>query len=145
MHRIIYVSQAVRGMSSQELAVIVDKAQKSNAAADVTGVLVGHKGWFLQVIEGPAEALAALFHRISSDPRHGNIRVLVSEAAPARAFPEWRMAFSDPHVLPKPVQKHVFSLQNLVPINSPDRGSETAVRQVVRDFLAAFERLEKTT
>lgn len=144
MHRIIYVSQAAGGMTSTDLAVIVEKAQKTNAAAEVTGMLVGHKGWFLQVVEGPTQALAALFHRISADPRHGNIRVLVSEPAQYRAFPEWRMAFSEPHVLPGAVQKHVFALQNLIPINSPDRGSETAVRQVVRDFLAAFERLEKT-
>ncbi|MFY0310265.1 BLUF domain-containing protein [Leisingera sp. D0M16] len=144
MHHLIYVSQAVRGMSSQEQAVIVENARTSNAAADVTGMLAGRKGWFLQVIEGPAEALAALFHRISSGPRHGNIRVLVSQAAPARAFPEWRMAVSEPHGLPKPVQKHVFSLQKLSPVNSPGRGSGTAVRPAVRGFLAAFERLEKT-
>lgn len=143
MHRIVYVSQATRTMSNPELARIVERAQASNQAADLTGMLVGYKGWFLQVIEGPAQALAAIFQRIRADKRHGNIKVLVSEPAGARAFPEWRMAFSDPQTLPEPARKHVFSLQDLIPINSPDRGDEIAVRQVVRDFLAAFDRLER--
>ena len=91
INQLVYVSQAVRKMSPDDLRDIHIKAQTNNQGIDVTGSLFYNGGWFLQVLEGPAATLAALYEKIEADPRHKNSRVLYNEPASFRTFSRWNM------------------------------------------------------
>lgn len=91
INQLVYVSQAVRKMSADDLRAIHAKARSNNELIDVTGSLFYNGGWFLQVLEGPAATLAKLYKKIELDPRHKNSRVLYNEPASFRTFPRWNM------------------------------------------------------
>lgn len=91
INQLVYVSQATRKMSPDDLRDIHAKARTNNAPLDVTGSLFYNGGWFLQVLEGPAATLDSLYKKIELDPRHKNSRVLYNEPASFRTFPRWNM------------------------------------------------------
>jgi hypothetical protein len=91
INQLVYVSQAVRKMSFDELRAIQATARSNNDPIDVTGSLFYNGGWFLQVLEGPAATLSSLYKKIELDPRHKNSRVLYNEPATFRTFPRWSM------------------------------------------------------
>ena len=89
--QLIYLSQAVRKMSPEDLSAIQSTAKENNGPLDITGSLFYNGGWFLQVLEGPAVAVEKLYKKIELDPRHKNSRVLYSEPASFRTFARWNM------------------------------------------------------
>ncbi len=91
INQLVYISQAVRKMSSEELGAILKTAKANNELIDVTGSLFYNGGWFLQVLEGPAATLTKLYKKIELDPRHKNSRVLYNEPASFRTFSRWTM------------------------------------------------------
>jgi hypothetical protein len=91
INQLVYVSQASRKMSAEDLRAIHAAARENNAVTEVTGSLFYNGGWFLQVLEGPAATLSALYSKIERDPRHKNSRVLYNEPARFRTFPRWNM------------------------------------------------------
>ncbi|MDL2355148.1 MAG: BLUF domain-containing protein [Pseudomonadota bacterium] len=91
INQLVYMSQAVRKMSPDDLSAIQEKAKSNNGPLDVTGSLFYNGGWFLQVLEGPASTLAELYKKIERDPRHKNSRILYNEPASFRTFPRWNM------------------------------------------------------
>ena len=91
INQLVYISQATRKMSPEDLSAIQEKAKKNNAPLDVTGSLFYNGGWFLQVLEGPVSTLDKLYKKIELDPRHKNSRVLYNEPASFRTFPRWSM------------------------------------------------------
>lgn len=91
LNQLVYISQAVRKMSSDDLRSIQNVARTNNETIDVTGSLFYNGGWFLQVLEGPAATLDKLYRKIELDPRHKNSRVLYNEPASFRTFPRWNM------------------------------------------------------
>lgn len=91
INQLVYVSQAVRKMSVDDLSAIHATARSNNELIDVTGSLFYNGGWFLQVLEGPPATLSKLYKKIEADPRHKNSRVLYNEPASFRTFPRWNM------------------------------------------------------
>lgn len=59
---------------------IVRTARRTNAAQQVTGVLVFDGQRFCQYLEGPHAAVAALVDRIRHDPRHTDFTLLDDSA-----------------------------------------------------------------
>jgi len=91
INQLVYISQAVRKMSADELIAIHKTAKSNNELIDVTGSLFYNGGWFLQVLEGPIETINKLFHKIEKDSRHKNSRILYNEPAKFRTFTRWSM------------------------------------------------------
>lgn len=91
INQLVYVSQSIRKMSTEDLNEIQRTAKNNNQHIDVTGSLFYNGGWFLQVLEGPLETLNALYKKIENDPRHKNSRVLYNEPAKFRTFTRWSM------------------------------------------------------
>lgn len=91
INQLVYLSQAARKMSAEDLRAIQSTAKSNNEPIDVTGSLFYNGGWFLQVLEGPAATLAKLYKKIELDPRHKNSRILYNEPATFRTFPRWSM------------------------------------------------------
>lgn len=90
MKQIIYRSQPF-GFDDAALAGILVRARSNNRRDDITGALLCRHDLYLQLIEGPASAIDALFARIGRDDRHSDIRLLLTDTVDARLFPQWSM------------------------------------------------------
>lgn len=73
------------------LAGILSVARRNNPREGITGALVCRHDIYLQLIEGPAEAIDALYARIEADDRHFDVRLLLEEPVADRIFPNWAM------------------------------------------------------
>lgn len=93
LSHVIYNSAAVAPMGDDALAELLQQAQKTNAALNITGMLLYADGSFFQVLEGPADAVDTLIDRITIDPRHERLTVIIREPIARRAFAEWSMSF----------------------------------------------------
>ena len=93
LHRLLYFSQtALSGLDLDlELGRIVRDSIHNNRHAAVTGLLLAHDGWFVQVLEGPGEAVAETFNRIRTDARHGQATRVFWGPVPSRLFADWDM------------------------------------------------------
>ncbi|MBY0520001.1 MAG: BLUF domain-containing protein, partial [Sphingomonas sp.] len=90
MKQIIYRSQPF-GFDDSVLAGILVRARANNLRDDITGALLCRHDLYLQLIEGPATMIDALFARISRDDRHSDVRLLLTDTVDARLFPQWSM------------------------------------------------------
>lgn len=98
MIRLLYYSQAIPGISDDQVQNILLIAQQSNKALGITGVLVHGGGIFMQVLEGPEHAVLRLYVKILDDRRHGSSRIIYITPAKERIFQGWSMGVinSDP-------------------------------------------------
>ena len=95
MLSLIYVSTSEKLLNDEELLDILKASRENNSSKDVTGLLLYKGGNFMQVLEGPDEAVEALYEKIKADPRHKDVSVLSREQISARQFPAWEMAFQN--------------------------------------------------
>lgn len=93
--RLVYTSRATSDMPPERVATIVAKSRGSNRAKDITGALLYRDRVFLQILEGPAKAVEALYTGIARDPRHADVRILFQETDTRRLFPDWSMGHPD--------------------------------------------------
>jgi hypothetical protein len=94
LHRLIYASRqrvAAGQSAEEEIADLIRASIRNNRAVSVTGLLLVHDGWFVQALEGPAQAVAATYDRICNDARHTHCKVLAAGLAEAREFGDWNM------------------------------------------------------
>ncbi|MES2903404.1 MAG: BLUF domain-containing protein [Pseudomonadota bacterium] len=90
MKQLIYRSQPF-GFDRAILAGILTRARRNNQRDDISGALICRQDLYLQLIEGPINAIDALFARISVDDRHCDVRLMLVDDVEARMFPEWSM------------------------------------------------------
>ena len=91
--QIIYVSTAVRPMSTGDLVSLLLKARIRNERMGITGMLLYREGRFIEVLEGEKANVERIFADIEQDGRHKSVDVLRSEPVPFRSFPNWSMGF----------------------------------------------------
>jgi hypothetical protein len=91
--QIIYASEACPDFHEHDIPDLLKQIRPANAKSQVTGMLLYVGRSFLQVLEGPAEAVDAIFARIIVDPRHAQVIRLTRETASDRQFPDWTMDF----------------------------------------------------
>ena len=92
--RIVYASRATPQCLANitiEIEQILAAAVPNNRSKDITGLLIAHRGWFLQALEGAADQVHELFKHICADPRHRDAVLLVEGAVLARQFGQWSM------------------------------------------------------
>ena len=94
MIELVYVSKAVQRLKQEQLEEILSKARKNNTESGITGLLLydGY-GTFIQVLEGPEDAVETLFEKIKVDTRHTHINRIGLHFIHARSFPDWQMGF----------------------------------------------------
>jgi hypothetical protein len=93
MRTTVYTSTATRHLTDDDLAELLRQCVRNNDRAGLTGLLLHRDGRFMQVLEGPDDAVQDVFATIAADPRHGEVRLLLDEQIPARQFPAWSMGF----------------------------------------------------
>ena len=90
MKQLIYRSQPF-GFDRSLLVNILVQARRNNRRDGITGALVCREDLYLQLIEGPADAIDRLYAKIGADDRHCDLRLLLAETVDQRIFPEWDM------------------------------------------------------
>ena len=95
MRQIIYVSSASKPFTPDELAELLRQARAKNRRLDITGLLLYKDGNFIQVLEGPDQAVADLYQTIQRDLRHKTIISMSNRQIEAREFGDWEMGFTD--------------------------------------------------
>jgi hypothetical protein len=74
-----------------EIAAIIRTSIRNNRACSVTGLLLVHESYFVQALEGPAEAVLSTYSRIVADPRHDAPAVISAGPSGRREFGDWNM------------------------------------------------------
>ncbi|WP_372748946.1 BLUF domain-containing protein [Litorivivens sp.] len=95
IRRVVYCSRATQAMDHDTLMKILHDARSFNAMDDISGILLHDRGYFLQVLEGPAEAIENLLATLRADTRHEQVQVLVDSEVDEKLFPNWQMGFGD--------------------------------------------------
>ena len=90
--QLLYVSRATPSGETVALDPIYESSRHNNAIDGVTGLLFSDGRRFVQVLEGPDEAVAATMARIAADQRHSAIEIVADQAVAAREFGQWSMA-----------------------------------------------------
>ena len=96
MYQLVYVSASSWAMKDSDLITILEVSRRKNPPLGVTGMLLHLDHGFLQVLEGPKDAVLSVFAAIERDYRHHGVRVLVQHDVEERLFGEWSMGFDRP-------------------------------------------------
>jgi hypothetical protein len=123
LHRLIYASRQRLPAGADvaaEVDAIVATSVLRNALVEVTGLLLAHEGWFVQILEGPAQAVMTTYQRILNDPRHADSRIISAGPADQREFADWdmcarRISPADDAILATLSQRQGFDPGSLTP------------------------------
>ncbi len=96
MPQLLYISSSDPRGVPIDLAALLAQSQRNNARAGVSGLLYSDARRFLQVLEGAADQVEAIFARIQVDPRHRALVLLSRRGIAAREFGDWSMAMRQP-------------------------------------------------
>lgn len=111
---LIYRSQLNSSCKSISLISLVEKAKNSNAALNVTGILLFNGVDFLQILEGAEEVIETLFVKIREDKRHDSVVELMRDYGPRRRFENVGMLLFDLRIdTPKSVRSSVLRYSKL--------------------------------
>jgi hypothetical protein len=100
IYQIVYCSKSRIDGSPEEVEAAIGSilaiARDKNRRAEISGALLFNGAAFAQVLEGPLAAVEEIFEQIQCDPRHSDVVLLRNDEAPARVFPDWKMAYANP-------------------------------------------------
>lgn len=95
MIRLIYFSTARLGLNREDLEIILSQSIASNIAHEITGILMFNGRNFMQILEGPGQAVQDLFARIMNDSRHTGVVLIKTEELTAFSYPRWGMKLKE--------------------------------------------------
>ena len=88
--QLVYASRPF-GYDDAMLAGILLDARRCNARDGITGALICRADLYLQLLEGPEQAVEESYARIKNDDRHIEPRLLLKRRVKTRLFPDWDM------------------------------------------------------
>ncbi|GAB4544041.1 MAG: hypothetical protein Tsb0013_00810 [Phycisphaerales bacterium] len=91
LRHLVYRSSATGEVSDETLEAIRRTACSRNQPESITGFLLFADGCFLQLLEGPPEAVGELYTDIQRDPRHHALELLLDAPCARRSVPNWSM------------------------------------------------------
>jgi hypothetical protein len=118
-----YTSRASLDLSDADLADILAAAHRRNAMDAITGLLIFNGVRFLQIVEGPEQAIDALVLRLRADWRHTAFEVQDERQVAERSFADWSMELVQ---VDSDVMKAREQLDEVLPA-----GLTPAIRQLV--------------
>jgi len=95
MISLVYVSSATGDFSGDDLTALLKQSREKNARLNITGMLLYKDGNFIQVLEGPDDAVEQLYQTIHADDRHIGVIRMLARKIEQRQFPDWTMGFQD--------------------------------------------------
>ncbi len=125
LFQVVYASRPF-GYDEGMLNGILADARRWNEREGITGSLICRADLYLQLLEGPADAVTAAFGRIARDDRHLEVRRLHAGPAAERIFPAWAMRHD-------PARSWMWTPDEVAD-GAPERASSD-------ELLAIFERI----
>jgi hypothetical protein len=122
--RLIDFSRQALRFGTDVNAVIVGVFIARNGPLGVTGLLLVHDGWFLQALEGSADAVRATYDRSGADRRHCEVTRIALAPTQIRCFADWGMCA---HQL-SPTDGAMKVLSDKGPFNPARLGVDDALR-----------------
>jgi hypothetical protein len=133
MIRVIYASRPTR-LSPTDVEDINAISVRNNAAHGITGVLIHDETFFLQIIEGPEDAVDALLRQLEKDPRHTEMSVVFRTRIDATSFQGWSMRLVENDARQNPVLSP-YATDNRI---EPDSLLATQLNALARDLADYF-------
>ena len=103
--RALYYSTAALPASpkgfDRGVEAILKTAERNNPAEGLTGALAYDDGHFIQVLEGPREAVSNRLFAIAQDDRHTAMTIVEFTEISRRRFADWTMAFVNRDTAPR--------------------------------------------
>ena len=91
LSQLVYVSNRKPNCTAEEIDKILASCKKNNPPLNITGVLLFSETKFIQLVEGDAKVIMALYDKIKKDNRH-SLPVMISyNPIPEKSFPSWHM------------------------------------------------------
>jgi hypothetical protein len=134
---LVYASKAVVGFTGDDLEDLLTRSRASNADDAISGMLLFKDHRFLQLLEGPSDAVRAKMQLIRADPRHHDVLVLLEEPVRERQFPDWSMGYAadDPvHGVTIPGHRTTFDDIDFIPDDHDAGPVLPALRELIRWF-----------
>ncbi|GAB3710917.1 hypothetical protein GCM10027592_48020 [Spirosoma flavus] len=129
---ITYFSTAVETTTEADVIDIVDFSREKNARLGITGVLLYLNGQIVQVLEGQQSAVEALYNSIQIDPRHTNVRTVISHSISQRLFSQWYMGYETL------TTQQYDEVRGLLPTSSQEIVSPDSQQSVILRMLQRF-------
>ena len=130
IRRIKYVSRFSRPLEASDIELIGEVSRVNNAERGITGLLMTSGGLFLQILEGPPQAVETLWKTITVDERHKDVLMLSDETVDRRLFPDWAM---------KTISLGSSTAGRLAPVHTMVEAI-SAQREVIDRLLGSIER-----
>lgn len=131
---LIYASISRLQPDAAMLAVeaILKSARARNASHGLTGALLFTGQHFVQVLEGRAAAIDALWGKLQIDPRHAGLVLTYHGPLEKRRFGDWGMAYAGPSQF---VSKRVHSM-----FNAADPAAQRRATHWLLDLMYQFNK-----
>ncbi len=97
--RLVYVStstspiKVVDGAVHSDIGRILMQSRKNNPKQKIGGVLYFSNNCFFQCLEGEEDLVNELYQKISTDPRHENLKRILVKDISKRQFGDWSMKY----------------------------------------------------
>jgi hypothetical protein len=129
----VSISRLTPEEAMDEVEKIVAVSRPRNRGLDVTGALLFTGERFAQLLEGPADGVAALQQSIFRDPRHREVTTIHNRDVDEREFMGWSLAYAGPSRLVAKVVADGIAES----VRDPRQGS-----QILVDLLHKFSPLD---
>lgn len=129
---ITYFSTAVESTTEADIMDIVAFSRTKNERLGITGVLLYLNGQIVQVLEGQQSIIENLYKSIQVDPRHTNVRTVISHPIGQRLFSHWYMGYE------MLTTQQYDEVRGLLPLESQDMVSPDAQQPVILRMLQRF-------
>ncbi len=93
MYQLLYVSEATHPMSKNDLLNLLQQSKLNNYKQHITGLMLYKDQRFMQILEGNKTDVENLYAKISQDPRHRELVVLLRKETDKPLFKDWSMGF----------------------------------------------------
>lgn len=127
LFQVVYASRPF-GYDQGMLNGILADARRCNERDGITGSLICRSDLYLQLLEGPVDAVTAAFERIAKDDRHLEVRRLLGGPAAGRIFPDWAMRHD-------PARSWMWTLAQVAD-GEPERASRAEILSIFKRIAA---------
>ena len=124
--RLVYKSETSWDLLSNKiLRDLATKAETNNSSQSISGLLILSGETFLQVLEGPSDAVNPLYQKIIKDERHHDVTLISYEQVASRCFEDWSMRVVELDDLPMASRENLWSKYDtndgrvIIPEDSP--------------------------
>ena len=128
-------------LSNVDIGQLLASARRRNLAEGVTGMLIYHRGEFVQILEGRKQSVENLYEKfIDTDSRHTRINKEQQNPISHRRFNEWSMGFVG---APEIESLMPSSAMGILMNRLSDEAKSTPLSLGLRDFVSIYNQMRK--